>query len=780
MKEEKNKEGIGKDEFLELKVAESLQEDIDKGIARISSPIMSRTGLTSGDIIEVKGKHTGVLKVMRSLRAEDEKEIIRLDGTTRSNIGASIGDKVKIRKVEIVVAKKIVLSPLQEGIRFSDDPTEYFHSKLLHKPLVVGQKIVIDVFGTRLGYVVSKVDPKVAVIVTPETRIVISDEVQSGDMRATGISYEDIGGLKNEIELIREMVELPMKHPEVFEKLGVGAPKGVLLTGPPGTGKTLLAKAVATETDAAFYSIAGPEIVSKYYGESEKHIREIFEKAQKNAPAIVFIDEIDSIAPKRGEGIDQTEKRIVAQLLTLMDGLKSRGQVVVMAATNRPEDIDEALRRPGRFDRELRINPPDEDGRKEILQIHTRGMPLEKDVNSKEYVNFDEIANKTIGYTGADLEMLCKEAGLKAIKPHIEELKNIQEKVPIEILDKIKVSRQHFIDAMKHVEPSAMREVLIQKPHVNWSDVGGLDKAKEKLRELVELPLLRPDLFRKAGIKPSKGILLSGPPGTGKTLLAKAVATEANANFISIKGPELVSKWVGESEKHIRDIFKKARQVAPAIIFFDEFDSISKSRGSGFNDSGDKIVNQLLTELDGVEELEKVMIIAATNRKDLIDVALLRPGRIDSIVELPMPDAQTREEILKVHSRNMPLDSSVKIKDYVSKTDGWTGAELEAICRNAGINAIKRFYSLGKKGTELTIGKGDFDKALIEVRESTGKVDIDEMSEAFTKQDKEEKYTHKDKESEHDEKGHKHDGKTLAREEKDENHKHDGKGKHTH
>jgi len=603
---------------------------------------------------------------------------------------------------------------LQE-IQFSDDPTEYFHSKLLHKPLKQGQKTVIDVFGTRLGYVISKSEPKGNIIITPSTKIIVSPTPYAGDLKATGISYEDIGGLKGEIQLIREMVELPMKHPEVFQKLGVGAPKGVLLTGPPGTGKTLLAKAVASETDSSFFSIAGPEIVSKFYGESEKHIREIFEQAEKNAPAIIFIDEIDSIAPKRGEGIDQTEKRIVAQLLTLMDGLKSRGQVVVMAATNRPEDIDEALRRPGRFDREIKINPPDEIGRKEILQIHTRGMPLNKDVD------FEEIAYKTIGFTGADIEVLCKESALKAIKPYFSQLKNIEEKVPTQILDKIKVSRQHFLDSLRAIEPSAMREVLINRPKTTWKEVGGLETAKEKLRELVELPLLRPDLFEKAGIKPSKGILLSGPPGTGKTLLAKAVANESNANFISVKGPELISKWVGESEKHVREIFRKARQVAPSIVFFDEFDSISKQRGMSLSDSTERVVNQLLTELDGVEELEKVIVIAATNRRDLIDSSLLRPGRIDAIVELSIPDKKTREKIFQVHTKNMPLDKSVKISQYIDKTNGWTGADIESISRNAGINAIKRFYTKGKKSEKLTITKEDFDKALKEVASSINK-----------------------------------------------------------
>ncbi len=703
-----------KSKSIKLEVEESLQEDIDKGIARIPSKIMEELDLHSGMLVEVKAKSTTVVKAMRSTKERTEKRTIRLDGTTRSNIGASIGDVVEVSKVKVQKAKKITLSPLQE-VRFSDDPTEYFHSKLLHRPVTQGQKVVIDVFGTRLTYVVSKSEPKGNTIIVPSTKIIVSSTPYAGDLKATGVSYEDIGGLKNEIDLVREMVELPMKHPEVFQKLGVGAPKGVLLTGPPGTGKTLLAKAVANETDSAFFSIAGPEIMSKYYGESEKQLREIFEQAEKNAPSIIFIDEIDSIAPKRGEGTDQTERRVVAQLLTLMDGLKSRGQVVVMAATNRPDDIDEALRRPGRFDREIKINPPDEKGRKEILQIHTRGMPLDKDVD------FDELAHKTIGFTGADIEVLCKEAALKAIKPYFSQLKNLEEKVPTQILDKIKVTRKHFLESLKSIEPSAMREVLINKPKVTWEDIGGLEEAKEKLRELVELPLIRPDLFEKAGIKPSKGVLLHGPPGTGKTLLAKAVANEANANFISVKGPELISKWVGESEKHIREIFRKARQVAPAIIFFDEFDSISKQRGTSLSDATERVVNQLLTELDGIEELEKVVVIAATNRKDLIDPSLLRPGRIDAIIELKLPDKKTREEIFKVHTRKMPLDKSVKLQEYVEKTEGWTGADIEAICRNAGINAIKRYYAKGKKAETFKITKQDFDKALEEVAKSINK-----------------------------------------------------------
>ena len=697
---------------IKVEIGESLQEDIDKGIARVPSAIIDELNLSSGDVIELIAKNKIAVRALRSTKKDSGREIIRIDGTTRANLGASIGDIITIKKTVIKIAQTVTLAPLQE-VRFSDDPTEYFHTKLLEMPIRERQKIVIDVFGTRLTYIASKLSPKDNIIIKPTTKLVISDNVHTGEDKSTGITYEDIGGLQNEIELIREMVELPMKHPEVFQKLGVGAPKGVLLTGPPGTGKTLLAKAVATETDSTFYSIAGPEIMSKFYGESEKHLRDIFEKAEKTAPSIIFIDEIDSIAPKRGEGIDQTEKRIVAQLLTAMDGLKSRGQVVVMAATNRPEDIDQALRRPGRFDRELRINPPDESGRKEILRIHTRGMPLDKDVN------FDEIAMKTIGYTGADIEVLCKEAALKSIKPYFAELKTIQDKVPTKILDKIRVTRQHFLDAMKQVEPSAMREVLIQKPHVSWDEVGGLEEAKEKLREVVELPLLRPDLFVKAGIKPAKGVLLTGPPGTGKTLLAKAVATETNANFISIKGPELVSKWVGESEKHVREIFKKARQVAPAIIFFDEFDSISHQRGASISDATERMVNQLLTELDGIEELERVIVLAATNRRDLIDPALLRAGRIDAIVELSIPNEKTRMEIFKVHTKTMPLEKDISLEEYSEKMDGWTGADIALLCREAGIIAIKRTYK--RKINEINITKEDFSQAFASVSKSLGK-----------------------------------------------------------
>jgi len=723
-----------KNERMTLEAIEANKDYSGKNVVTLSSDDMDLLKISSGEIIKVLGEKE---LYFRAIRVEQSPGQIGLDGVARSVLGISVGENVQILKAEKLEQLKSVTLSILPHEELSNEQLKSFNAQLKEmatlknilgdSPVSVGQKISVPTNVGKLTYVIAKSLPKKipSGIIGPETKIEISEDIGEGS--GVNIYYEDIGGLKEEIEKIREMVEFPMKHPDIFQKLGISAPKGVLLTGPPGTGKTLLAKAVATETDANFYSIAGPEIMSKYHGGSEENLRARFEEAEKNAPSIIFIDEIDAIAPKRGESHDQAEKRVVTQLLTLMDGLKSRGQLVVMAATNRPDDLDEALRRPGRFDRELRINPPGVEGRKEILQIHTRGMPLDK----REEI-LEEFSQKTLGYTGADLEVLCKEAALRAVKPFYTELVNLgedpdsensKEKLEIrkqELLSQIVVTAEHFNYAFKMVEPSAMREVLINKPNTKWSDVGGLEEAKEKLKDLIELPLTRPDLFEAAGIKPAKGVLLTGPPGTGKTLLAKAIANETKANFISIKGPELVSKWVGESEKHIREIFKKARQVSPAIIFFDEFDSISKSRGAGLNDSSEKIVNQLLTELDGVEELEKVMIIAATNRPDLIDAALLRPGRIEGLVELQDPDKETRKKIFEVHVKNMPLDKSVKITDYVDKTDGWNGADIEAICRNAGVNAIKRIYK-NKDAKDLQITSKDFDYGLKEVGKSCGK-----------------------------------------------------------
>lgn len=673
------------DETIKLKVAEAFQDDVGRSIARIPSKVIEQLELEVGDFIEIKGKSKTVASIRRHNSDDENKNIIRIDGNIRFNAGTSLGETVEIKKIECEDAQSVTISPV-EHIQFNGDPTPYFHQRLLDKPLIKGQKIEIDILGTQLHYVVTKVVPNKCVRITPSTELIVSEKVAKAEtMKVPEVSYEDIGGLSKEIDAIREMIELPIKHPEVFQRLGIGAPKGVLLTGPPGTGKTLLAKAVASETESNFYSIAGPEIMSKYYGESEKQLRDIFEEATKNAPSIIFIDEIDSIAPKRGEGKDQTEKRVVAQLLTAMDGLKSRGNVVVIAATNRPDDIDEALRRPGRFDREIKILPPDENGRIEIFKIHTRGMPLAKDVD------FNYLAKKTIGFTGADIEVLCKEAAMKAIKPYVPSLKQYSVQVPTYVLEKIEVNLSHFKEALKMVEPSAMREVLITKPNVTWDDIGGLEEAKQKLKEIIEWPLTDPESFKKFGIKPPKGILLTGPPGTGKTLLAKAVANESDANFIAVKGPELISKWVGESEKHIREIFKKAKQLAPAIIFFDEFDSISKVRGVSLTDSTERMVNQLLTELDGIENLEQVSIIAATNRPELIDPALLRPGRIEVRVDIGMPDKESRKQIFLIHTKNMPLDNNVNLDKWAERTEGFTGADIEFMCREAGLQALRGY-----------------------------------------------------------------------------------------
>ena len=721
-----------------LEVIETNQKYVGRNLVTMSGEDMAKLEIISGDIVKI-----GVKKelYLRAIRISDEFQgRISLDGEARSVLGLSVGEKTPVSKVKKIPTLKSATLAILPHESFSNDQLKAYNSQLkdssefkkmlADSPLSIGQKITIPTSVGKLAYSVTKILPKKAAfgLVHDTTRIEIADDIGEGS--GANIYYEDIGGLKEEIEKIREMVEFPMKHPDIFQRLGISAPKGVLMTGPPGTGKTLLAKAVATETDAKFISIAGPEIMSKYHGGSEENLRKKFEEAEKNTPAIIFIDEIDAIAPKRGESHDQSEKRVTTQLLTLMDGLKSRGQVVVMAATNRPDDLDEAIRRPGRFDRELKLNPPTEEGRKEVLQIHTRNMPLD----DREKL-LEEFSNKTIGYTGADLEVLCKEAALHSVKPFYSAIIAIGEEQEEEdeetckgleckkkeLLNKIIISREDFAYAMKMVEPSAMREVLIKKPNVKWSDVAGLEVAKEKLKELVELPLLRPDLYRAAGIKPSKGILLHGPPGTGKTLLAKAVANEANANFISVKGPELISKWVGESEKHIREIFKKANQVSPSIIFFDEFDSISKSRNSGIGSgSSEKVVNQLLTELDGVEELENVIIIAATNRKDLIDPALLRPGRIEAHVELSNPDDETIYKIFEVHTKKMPLEKSVSLKELAKKTSGWTGAEIESTCRRAGLNAIKRNYK-ETDTNKIKITKEDFEKAIEEISKTIGK-----------------------------------------------------------
>ncbi len=701
-----------KDGYVILEVAEAYKNDVGRGIARLDTNTMKELNLNPGDIVLIEGQSKAAAIVWRARPEDEGLGVIRIDGITRGNAGTSLGEKVKVRKIDAQVAQSITIAPTEE-IRFAVDPEMFFKERMYGKAYLKGNKLVVNVLGTPFYFIVTATQPKGVVIVGNETRINVSERVVSEEAhKIPSVTYEDIGGLQEEIMKIREMVELPLKHPEIFETLNITPPKGVLLYGPPGTGKTLLAKAVANEAEANFYSINGPEIMNKYYGESEKALRDIFEEAEKNSPSIIFIDEIDAIAPKREEAHGDVERRIVAQLLTLMDGLKGRGQVIVIGATNRPDDIDPALRRPGRFDREIEIGVPDRNARKEILQIKTRGMPLSEDVD------LDKLADLTHGYTGADIEALVKEAALRAVRRIVPDVQEFEGgKLPAEILQKLKVNMQDFMDAYKIVQPSALREVLIQKPNVRWEDIGDLEEAKQQLREVVEWPLKYPQDFEKLGIKPPKGVVLHGPPGTGKTLLAKAVANEAEANFIAVKGPELISKWVGESEKHIREVFRKARQAAPTIIFFDEIDSIASARGTGL-DSGvtERMVNQLLTELDGIEELEKVIVIAATNRIDLIDPALLRPGRFDRIIEIKMPDEKARLEIFKVHTRKMPLAKDVKLEELAKETEGFTGADIEAVCREAAMNALREARAKGKEVKEVK--KKHFEEAIKKVKES--------------------------------------------------------------
>jgi transitional endoplasmic reticulum ATPase len=703
---------------ISLRVAEARARDVGRGIARVDPTVMSQLGVSTGDVIEIIGKRKTVAICWPGYPEDYGKGIIRIDGYTRRNAGVGIDDKVTIKLAIVKDAEKIVLAST-EPLRLIG-AEGYIRQLLEGRAVTKGDYVPVGIMGRTIDFIVTSINPPVdAVIVGPETQIVLSEKVEKTPQEIPRVTYEDIGGLKEAIQKIREMVELPLKHPELFERLGIEPPKGVLLYGPPGCGKTLLAKAVANETDAHFYAINGPEIMSKFYGESEQRLREIFEEAKKNAPSIIFIDEIDAIAPKREEVTGEVEKRVVAQLLALMDGLESRGKVVVLAATNRPNALDPALRRPGRFDREIEIGVPDKQGRLEILQIHTRNMPLAKDVD------LNRLAEMTHGFTGADLAALCKEAAMRALRRVLPEINLEAETIPTEVLNKLEVTMQDFLDALKDIEPSALREVYVEVPNVRWSDVGGLEEAKQALREAVEWPLKYPELFEKANIKPPKGILLYGPPGTGKTLLAKAVATESEANFITIKGPEIFSKWVGESEKAIREIFRKARQAAPCIVFIDEIDAIAPRRGSGIGDSHvtDRVVNQLLTEMDGIEDLKGVVIIAATNRPDILDPALLRPGRFDRLIYVPLPDARAREEIFKIHLRGKPLNEDVSLQKLVSLTEGYTGADIAALCNTAAMIALRDFLSkypnpeeAKKHAGELKITIAHFEEALKKVK----------------------------------------------------------------
>jgi transitional endoplasmic reticulum ATPase len=670
---------------IELKVTEArAQRDVGRSLARISRDVMTRIGLRPGDFVSIEGKRSTVAQAWPAYDEDEGLDIVRMDGILRYNTGTSTGDTVTVSEAEVKPASKIALAPT-EAIRFSSDFGDYVLQILEDKPVSKGDVILIPVLGEALKLIVVSIQPSSPGYISENTAITVKEEpVKETEVSVSQVTYENIGGLDDAKEKIREMIELPIKHPEIFKHLGIEPPKGVMLYGPPGCGKTLLAKAVANESGANFVSINGPEIMSKYYGESEGKLRELFDNAEKNAPSIIFIDEIDSIAPKREEVTGEVERRVVAQLLTLMDGLKSRGQVIVIAATNRPEAVEPALRRPGRFDREIIISMPDKKGRREILQVHVRGMPLDEDVK------IEEMADTTHGFSGADLAALGRESAMRALRRFLPKLDLNKQVIPANVLKSLRVNKSDFYDAMKEITPSALREVYVEVPEVHWSEVGGLEDVKKQLQEMVELPMKHPELFEQMGITPHKGILLYGPPGTGKTLLAKAVATESSANFISVKGPEVLSKWVGESEKAIREIFKKARQAAPCIVFFDEVDSIAPHRGEHY-DSGvtERTVNQLLSEMDGLVSLKNVVVIAATNRPDMLDLALLRPGRFDRNVYIPLPDKRAREEILKVHTRKMPVAEDVHFSVLAEKTEGYTGADIEAICREAALNALR-------------------------------------------------------------------------------------------
>ncbi len=668
------------------------QADFGRGIVRIDPEVMRQIGLTSGDYVRIYGSRVTHARVMPSVSMDVGTRFIRMDKIIRGNAGVRTGEKVRVRPVEVSEASKIVLAPQDHMIRVAPDFHNWVKKRIFDYVVTKGDVVLIPIFQRFIPLVVVSVSPGNFGKVGPSTIIEVREKpVEPSKISIPTITYEDIGGLKEEIQRIREMVELPLKHPELFRHLGIEPPKGVLLYGPPGTGKTLLAKAVANESNAHFISISGPEIMSKYYGESEKRLREIFEEAEKNAPSIIFIDEIDSIAPNRNEVTGEVERRVVAQLLALMDGLKGRGEVIVIGATNRPEALDPALRRPGRFDREIEIGVPDKNGRKEILQIHTRNVPLDDDVD------LDEIAEITHGFVGADLAALVREAAMAALRRVLPQIDLDSDTIPLEILEALKVTKQDFSEALKIVQPSALREISIEIPNISWDDVGGLEEVKKELREVVELPLKNPSAFRRLGIEPPKGVLLYGPPGCGKTLLAKAVASESEANFISIKGPELLSKWVGESEKAVRQVFKKARQVAPAIIFIDEIDSLFPRRGTGL-DSGvtERVVSQMLTEIDGIQPLRDIVVIGATNRPDLIDPAILRPGRLERLIYVGPPDLQARHEILKVLTKKMPLAEDVDLWRIATMTDRFSGADLAALVREAAMSALREDLNASK------------------------------------------------------------------------------------
>lgn len=689
---------------VQLKVLDSRQRDVARGIARIDQITMQKLGVSSGDVIAFSGKKKTSAIAWPAYSEDQDPSVMRIDGFLRKNAGVSINEYVVVRKAEVKNALSIVLSPVDMRLNVDEAFANFVKNRLMDRTFVEGDKTPVMMLGHSVQFTVAKVQPQGIVKMTQDTILqILSDPVTQAE-GVPRITYEDLGGLEKEIKLIREMVELPIRHPEIFQTLGIDPPKGVLLLGPPGCGKTLLARAVANESDVNFLSINGPEIISKFYGESEEKLREIFQQAHKSAPSIILIDELDSIAPKREEVTGEVEKRVVAQLLSLMDGLTGRGKVIVIGATNRPNALDPALRRPGRFDREIEIGTPDKRGRHEILLIHSRGMPLASDVDLKV------LAERTHSYTGADLAALCREAAMKALLRYLPEINLKEERIPPCVLEKMEVQIDDFMNAFKEITPTAMREIAVEVPVVHWDEVGGLEEVKEKLKEAVEWPLKNPEVFKRLGIQPPKGILLIGPPGCGKTMLARAVATESEANFISIKGPEVFSRWVGESEKAIREVFRKARMASPAVIFFDEVDSLVPRRGLGDGDSGvtERVISQLLTEMDGIMPLEDIIVIAATNRPDLVDSAVLRPGRFDRLIYVPEPDETARLEIFKIHTKNMPLSNDVDIKAH-RMTKGYSGADISSVCREAAMNALRRDIN----AKEVTFS--DFEKAMEEV-----------------------------------------------------------------
>ncbi len=695
---------------LSLRVAKAIPSDVGHGRARV--PFDNDLGLKPGDVIEISGERNTAAIVWRCRPEDANLGVIRIDGIIRKNAGVSLGDRVTIKKVETNECERLVLSPVmakQQKVKFGSGIEGFARRGLNKRPVVAGDRIFIPgmtLFAEALPFAIVSTKPKGIVRVLPDTEIVIKEEMVEDDEpgEVSSIMYEDIGGLGEALTKVREMIELPLKHPILFRRLGIDPPKGVLLHGPPGTGKTMIAKAVANETNAHFTSINGPEIISKYYGESEKQLREIFDDAASNAPAVIFIDELDSIAPKREDVSGEVERRVVAQLLTLMDGMQGRDNVVVIGATNRPDAIDQALRRPGRFDRELEIGVPDKNGRREIVNIHTRGMPIADDFD------MEWVLDNSYGFVGADISSLSREAAMKALRRYLPEIDLDQDEIPPEVLEKMEVQMNDFKIAIRDIEPSALREIYVEIPEVSWEDVGGLDEVKERLKESVEWPLTMPDRFEHFGVKPPRGIVLFGAPGTGKTLIAKAIAHEAKANFITVKGPELISKWVGESEKAIREVFKKAKQASPSIIFLDEFESIAGARtpnsGEG-SDVSNRVVNQMLSSMDGVESMEGVIVIAATNRPEMIDPALLRSGRFERVMHIPPPDQASLRKILKIHSKGMPL-GKFDLESLADKMQNFTGADVEAVCREAALIAMR--------AEKKSVAKKHFEEAIARVR----------------------------------------------------------------